>query len=175
MAGLTFGWFFCTLPAVDKHPWIFLIRYWFSRAIKCLGEVSTSSFGMTVIPCKVVLIRQILCCTLWPLEDILLSSNGPRPKAGTGSSLLCLDLLFFLIFVEVVEKCTIDTSQVIPCPDRGPNPGLHCFSQDPALGGIALLCAEPYMHWLVICVIPCLDCRLLAIVRAICCHSLRMN
>jgi len=134
---------------------------------------------MTVIPCKVVLIRKILYCALWPLQDILMSWNGPRPKAGTGSSLLCLDLpwVFFLffIFVEGVEKCTIDTSQFSPCPVRGSNPMFHYFSHDPALGGIALLCPEPYIHSLVICVIPCLDCRLLAILRAICCHSLRMK
>lgn len=84
-------------------------------------------------------------------------------------------LTVFCTFVEGVEKCANDTSQVSTRPDRGPSPGFQYFSQDPALGGIALLCAEPYIHSLVIFVIPCPDCCLLAIVRAICCHSLRVK
>jgi len=98
-----------------------------------------------------------------------------KHKVWHRKQLVMFILTVFCIFVEGVEKFTIDTSQVSPCPDRGPNPGFHYLSQDLALGGIALLCAEPYIHSLVICVIPCLVCRLLAIVRVICCHSLRMK
>jgi hypothetical protein len=50
------------------------------------------------------------------------------------------------LFIEGVEKCTIDTSHVSLCPDRGPNPGFHYFSQDPALGGIIVVCRTIHTH-----------------------------
>jgi hypothetical protein len=130
---------------------------------------------MTVIPCKVCWVERLYTAHSDPCRISFCHRTDLGLRLTQKAVCYVWTSCFLYFFVEVVKKCTIDTSHVSLYPDRGPNPGFHYFSQDPALGGIALLCAEPYIHSLVICLIPCLDCRLVAIVRAICCHSLHMK